>query len=102
MDRCVYQPLFFEYGENRENTSRTVHVLYVVVRIGCYFAKHRRLAGQGVYVLYRKVYSGLLGYGEQVQYRVGRAPMAISRVIALRNAARVAMLRGNTLSSPSW
>ena len=37
-------------------------------------AKHRRLAGQGVYVLYRKVYSGLLGYGEQVQYRVGRAP----------------------------
>ena len=69
-----YQPLFFEYGENRENTSRTVHVLYVIVRIGCYFTKHRRLAGQGVYVLYRKVYSGLLGYGEQVQYRVGRAP----------------------------
>ena len=66
MDRCVYQPLFFEYGENRENTSRTVHVLYVIVRIGCYFTKHRRLAGQGVYVLYRKVYSGLLGYGEQV------------------------------------
>ena len=65
---------FGKYIHYGKNTSGSVHILYMVMRVGCHLAEHRSLARKAVYVNHREIGSGFIGHSQQVKHRVCRAP----------------------------
>ena len=72
-DRGVEQSGTVKLAQNGEDASGAVDVLDVVVRVGGDLAEHRDPARKAVDVLHREIDAGLVGHGQQVQDRVGRA-----------------------------
>ena len=69
----VYESGIGENLHDREDASGAVHVLDVVVGVGCHFAEHRGLARERVDVIHREVGACFMGHGEQMEHCVCRA-----------------------------
>ena len=71
--RSVQQAPLRQLAQNVQNTTGTVHVLYVVfLRIGSHLAQARHASRKLVDVVHTEIHFRLVGNGKQVKHRVGR------------------------------
>ncbi len=73
--------------------------MWTLATAGGDLAQDRHPPGQPVDIGHGERHLALVGGGQQVQHRVGRAAMAMSSVIAFSKALKLATARGSTLAS---
>ena len=71
--RGVEQSAAGEFAQDREDAARTVDILDMVMRVGGDLAQYGHPARKAVDILHREIHPGLVGHGQQVQHRIGRA-----------------------------
>jgi len=99
---AVDEPGAVQLAQNGEDAARTVHVSRWCCDERRHLANVRHLARQTIDVGHGEIHARRFCHRQNVQYGVGRAPMAMSSVMAFSKACKVAMLRGSTSSLPCW
>ena len=104
MDRphaVVEESRAIEFAEDGGNPTGPVHVLDEIFPVRRDLRQARGRPGNPVDVVEGEVEVGLVRRGERCRIVLEEPPIAMSIAMALPNAARLAMARGSTPSSPS-